>query len=110
LVVSLRVVSLRQEALLRSLKFTRLWRIGHHREVGILLFEIPFVAWMVAAAVEIDEDRERRNRGDNQVHWKPGQGKKEHQWACEQSSEQAFAQDRPARFAAGRLQSCSSHT
>ena len=68
--------------------------------MGVLLFEVAFVARMVATMVEIDEDRERGNRGDNQVHWKPGQGKKERQWTREQPAEQALAQDRPARFLA----------
>jgi hypothetical protein len=71
--------------------------------VSVLLFEVAFVARMVALVVAIDEDRERGDGGNSQLCREPSQGKKEHQWTREQPAEQTLAQDRPLRLLAGTI-------
>src|ERR1035437_3231995 len=55
---------------------------------------------MVAAMVKIDEEAEAGNRHQCR---EPGQGQYEYEWSRTQPTEQAFAQDGPARLLGGAV-------
>ena len=67
--------------------------IGLHREVRVFLDEVLFVAWMVATAIEVDEETETPDHGDHHVRREQEKWNEERDRCRKDRAKDTFADD-----------------